>query len=157
MRFHTQLLPVLLATVALAAKPLGDQVCVATCYFALLKAKYTGATDKAQLACTNPLRVKSTYYCISEHCSHESGRATDDGIEWWVEACKNSSKVVNVKAYHTAVSNITSGYLAGLPKVDQKAKEIFDGPALPSDANWQYMYTSTTTYANARRYNDAIR
>ncbi|KAJ6786080.1 hypothetical protein PWT90_09853 [Aphanocladium album] len=157
MRFHTQLLPALFAAAALAAKPLGDQVCVATCYFALLKAKYAGATDKAQTACTNPLRVQSTYYCIAEHCAKESVKATNDGIEWWSETCKNSSKVVNEQAYHRTISNITDTYLAGLSKVDQKTKQVFDGPALPSDANWQYMHTSTFTYADARRYNDAIR
>ncbi|KAJ3487941.1 hypothetical protein NLG97_g6296 [Lecanicillium saksenae] len=157
MRFHTQLLPALFAAVALAAKPLGDQVCVATCYFTLLKAKYAGATDKAQTACTNPLRVQSTYYCISEHCAKESAEATSDGIEWWAESCKNSSKVVNEKAYHQVISNINDTYLASLPKVDRTSKQVFNGSALPSDANWQYMYTSTTTYANARRYNDAVR
>ncbi|OAR02042.1 hypothetical protein LLEC1_06126 [Akanthomyces lecanii] len=157
MRFHTQLLPALLPAVALAAKPLGDQVCVATCYNALLKAKFAGASDKAQTACANPLRVQSTYYCISEHCAKESEKATDDGIEWWAEACKNSSKAVNVKAYHTTISNITESYLAGLPTVDQKSKKLFDGPALPSQANWRYMYTTVFNYADARRYNDAIR
>ncbi|OAA59979.1 ferric-chelate reductase [Cordyceps fumosorosea ARSEF 2679] len=157
MRFHIHLLPVFLAVLAHAAKPLGDQVCVATCYNALLKAKFAAATNKAQMACTNPLRVKSTYYCISEHCARESDAATEDGIEWWAEACKNSSKVVNVKSYHAAVSNVTEAYLAGLPRVDQKAKQIFNGSALPSNANWKYMHTTVFLYADARRYNDAIR
>ncbi|OAA75193.1 ferric-chelate reductase [Akanthomyces lecanii RCEF 1005] len=157
MRFHTQLLPFLLAAVALAAKPLGDQVCVATCYNALLKAKFAGASDKAQTACTNPLRVQSTYYCISERCAKEGDKATDDGIEWWAGACKNSSKIVSAKGYRTAISNITESYLAGLPRVEQKSKKLFDGPALPSQANWKYIYTTVFTYADARRYNDAIR
>lgn len=157
MRLHTQFLPVLLAAVALAAKPLGDQVCVATCYYALLKAKYAGASDKAQTACTNPLRVESTYYCISEQCEKEGEKVVDDGIEWWSDACKNSSKVVNVKAYQKAISNITTAYLTGLPQVDQKTNKVFDGPALPSAANWKYMYTTVFTYADNRSYNDNIR
>lgn len=157
MRFHTQLLPALLAAVALAAKPLGDQVCVATCYNALLKAKFAGASDKAQTACANPLRVQSTYYCIAERCAKESDKATDDGIEWWAEACKNSSKIVNAKSYRATISNSTESYLAGLPTVDQKSKKLFDGPALPSQANWEYMYTTVFNYADARRFNDAIR
>ncbi|EGX96137.1 ferric-chelate reductase [Cordyceps militaris CM01] len=158
MRFHIQiLLPAVLAVLVHAAKPLGDQVCVATCYYALLKAKYAGASDKAQTACTNPLRVQSTYYCIAERCAAESDKATDDGIEWWADACKNSSKVVNVKSYRTAVSNVTDTYLNSLPTVDQKSKQFFSGPALPSQANWVYMHTTTFLYADARRYNDAIR
>ncbi|TQW00988.1 ferric-chelate reductase [Cordyceps javanica] len=157
MRFHIQILPAFLAILVHAAKPLGDQVCVATCYYALLKAKFAGASDKAQTACTNPLRVQSTYYCISEHCAKESDRATDDGIAWWVGTCKNSSTVVNVKSYRNAISNVTDTYLAGLPAVDQNSKKLFNGPALPSQANWKYMYTTTFTYADARSYNDAIR
>ncbi len=160
MRFHTQLLlllPALLAPAALAAKPLGDQVCVAACYYALAKATFAGAGDKAQTACTNPLRVQSTYYCVAQRCAKDSDAATEDGIEWWAETCKNSSKVVNEKGYRAAVSNITDAYLAGLPTVDKKSKKLFDGPALPSQANWEYMYTTVFNYADARRYNDAIR
>lgn len=155
---HVQrLLPVLLATAAVALKPFGDQVCVATCYNALAKANYTAETEKAQASCKNPLKVKSTYYCIWQRCAKESTKATEDGIEWWGTACKNSSKVVSVKGYHAAVANLTEEYLAALPTVEHKAKTVFDGPAIPSQANWKYMYTTVFTYADARRYNDAVR
>lgn len=145
---------VLFVGCAYAAKPLGHEVCVASCYYSLLKAKYAGASSKAQTACTNKLRVQSTYYCMKLHCQEED---IEPGVAWWAGSCTNSTKVVNIMAYRTSTANATESYLANLPTVKQKQKDVLDGAAVPSADNWEVVYRSVYTYSEMRDYLNAVR
>jgi hypothetical protein len=137
-----------------AAKPLDQEVCVASCYYSLLKAKYAGASAKAQSACTNPLRVASTYYCVQLHCDEDD---ITPGIAWWAATCANSTKVVNTKAYKAVVANTTKAYISSLPTVKQGQKDIVDGPAVPSPDNWEVVYRSVYTYSDMRNFHNRVR
>lgn len=145
---------VLFVSCAYAAKPLGHEVCVASCYYSLLKAKYAGASSKAQTACTNKLRVQSTYYCMKLHCEEED---IEPGVAWWAGTCANSTKVVNVEAYKSTTASTTESYLSNLPTVKQKEKNIFNGTAVPSKDNWEIVYRSVYTYSEMRDYHNAVR
>lgn len=153
-RLFALVLLVLVAS-SLGAKPLGREVCPASCYYALLNAKFAAADEKSQAACTNPLRVKSTFYCIALHCN---GEDVGPGINWWATTCK-SKKTVNLDAYNTAVSKVNDSYLDGLPTVDYKSKKgkVVNGTVLPSDANWLIVHRSVKTYSDMREYADKIR
>lgn len=150
----TQLFVALFIVCASAAKPLGHEVCVASCYYSLLKIKYAGANAKAEAACTNPLRVKSTYYCVRLHCEEDD---ISPGIDWWAATCKNSTKVVNQKAYKSTSSNATDSYLASLPTVKQNQKNVLETPAVPSADNWEVVYRTVYTYSAMRDYHNAVR
>ncbi|QUC22835.1 uncharacterized protein UV8b_07076 [Ustilaginoidea virens] len=150
------LLPVLvaLAACANAAKPVGRQVCVASCYYSLLRPRFAGTGDKDQAACANELRVRSTYYCVVAHCAEED---VEPGIGWWQGACKNSSRTVSLAEYHEASSNVSAGFLASLPTVELAQKDLVPGVALPSARSWAVVYRSTATYSHMRDYHNAVR
>ncbi|GAO15364.1 hypothetical protein UVI_02010280 [Ustilaginoidea virens] len=149
------LLPVLvaLAACANAAKPVGRQVCVASCYYSLLRPRFAGTGDKDQAACANELRVRSTYYCVVAHCAEED---VEPGIGWWQGACKNSSRTVSLAEYHEASSNVSAGFLASLPTVELAQKDLVPGVALPSARSWAVVYRSTATYSHMRDYHNAV-
>lgn len=141
---------------SLGAKPLGPEVCPASCYYALLNAKFAAADEKSQAACANPLRVRSTFYCISLHCKDED---VSPGISWWATSCKKSKKAVDLAAYNIAVSKVNDSYLETLPTVDYKAKKgkVVNSTVLPSDANWLVVHRTVKTYSDMRDYADKIR
>lgn len=141
---------------SLGAKPLGPEVCPASCYYALLNAKFAAADEKSEAACTNPLRVKSMFYCIALHCKDED---VSHGISWWATTCKKSKMAVNLAAYNTAVSKVNNSYLESLPTVEYKATKgkVVNGTVLPSDANWLVVHRSVKTYSDMRGYADKIR
>lgn len=141
---------------SLSAKPLGPEVCPASCYYALLNAKFAATDEKSKAACTNPLRVKSTFYCIALHCKDED---VSPGIIWWATTCKQSKKAVNLAAYNTAISKVNDSYLESLPTVEYKPKKgkIVNGTVLPSDANWLVVHRTVKTYSDMREYADKVR
>ncbi|KAK5995390.1 Ferric/cupric reductase transmembrane component B-like protein [Cladobotryum mycophilum] len=148
------LLCLLFAACALAAKPLGHQVCVASCYYSLLKVSYSGKNATDQAACTNPLRVSSTYLCVKENC-HEVD--IGPGIKWWAGACKKSQKVVNLDAYHKTTDNATVEYISTLPTVGLKSKTPLNTTAVPIKTTWEQVHRSLHTYDALRTYNLDIR
>lgn len=154
MSLRTSIAILWLAACALAAKPLGREVCVASCYDALLKVKYAGSNETEQIACTNPLRVTSTYYCVRKHCEEED---LVPGIAWWAGTCKKSKKVITLKLYQTAVSNVTDQYIAGLPTVEKKEKGVVNKTAVPSEKSWRPVYRSVKGYSDNRHYHDEVR
>lgn len=149
-----QLIIALLATCTFAAKPLRKEVCVASCYYGLLKIKYAASTEKAQAACTHPLRVSSTYYCVALHCDEDD---LTPGINWWAGSCANSSKVVNQAAYRKQIANATHAYLTSLPTASLKAKQVFNTSVVPSEASWEVVYTTVYTYDYMRYYANSVR
>ena len=148
------LLCLLFAACALAAKPLGHQVCVASCYYSLLKINYSGKNATEQTACTNPLRVRSTYLCVKEHCEDKD---LAPGIQWWAGACKKSQKVVNLEAYHKSTVNATAEYIASLPTVELKEKKVYNTSTVPSKKTWNQVHRSVYTYDAQRAYNLSLR
>lgn len=148
------LLVFLFVACAQAIKPLGQEVCLASCSYALLKTKFAGKDEKAQTNCKHPLRVQSVYYCVAIHCKPEDVSA---GINWWMGECQNSTKAINVKAYETAVSNATDAYLKSLPTVELKSKGVLNGTAVPSAKSWSVVHTSVFTYSEMREYGNAVR
>ena len=139
---------------ALAAKPLEHEVCGASCYYSLLKIKYANENKTQVTACTNPLRVTSTYYCMGIHCSDAD---VEPGIKWWAGTCKQSKKLVNLDRYHATLGNVTDAFLASLPTVNLKEKDIIDGPAVPSAENWLVVHRSVSTYDQMRHYHNSVR
>ena len=144
----------LFSACALSAKPLEHEVCAASCYYSLLKIKYANHNATLVTSCTNPLRVTSTYYCMSIHCRDVD---VEPGIKWWAGTCKQSKKLVNLDRYHATLSNITDEYLANIPTVNLKEKDIIDGPAVPSAENWLVVYRSVSTYDQMRHYHNSVR
>ncbi|RFU28505.1 hypothetical protein B7463_g7827, partial [Scytalidium lignicola] len=137
--------------IAFAAKPLAHEVCAASCYDSFLKIKFSG---KNPSACTNDLKVISTFYCIRQHCTEAD---IDPGIAWWAGSCKKSKAVVNVKAYREAVANVTNDFLASLPAVNLNQKAVVNTIVLPSSSTWDFVYTSVHTYDTQRQYQNRIR
>ncbi|KAF5013044.1 hypothetical protein FDECE_938 [Fusarium decemcellulare] len=117
---------------ALAAKPLEHEVCAASCYYSLLKIKYANENETLISACTNPLRVTSTYYCIGIHCGDDDIKP---GIEWWAGTCKKSKKLVNLSNYHSTIANTTEELLENLQTVDMDENEVINRPAVPSKSS----------------------
>ncbi|KAL2020514.1 hypothetical protein VTK56DRAFT_8314 [Thermocarpiscus australiensis] len=139
---------------ALAAKPLQHEVCAASCYYSLAKIKYSGGNETERTACTNSLRVTSTYYCMGIHCEEADVKP---GIDWWSETCKKSKQLVNVEAYRTAMSHITADELARLRTVNLTEKYIVNGTAVPSDSAWLLVHRSLAAYDANRSYSNKIR
>ncbi|KAH6606105.1 hypothetical protein Trco_005258 [Trichoderma cornu-damae] len=137
------LLYLFFATCTLAAKPLGREVCGASCYYTLSKAKFASGNETEQTLCTHPLRVASTYLCIWERCEEQD---IAPGINWWAGTCKKSSKVVNLKLYDSTTANVTQAYIDSLPTVEQTQKSIVEVVSIPSEANWKQVHRSVNTY-----------
>ncbi|KAH8816727.1 ferric reductase like transmembrane component-domain-containing protein [Xylogone sp. PMI_703] len=138
-------------SIAFAAKPLAHEVCAASCYDTFLKVKFAG---KDPTACTNDLKVTSTFYCIRQHCTEAD---IEPGIAWWAASCKKSKAVVNVKAYRKAVVNVTDDFLDSLPTVNLSEKKVINTTVLPSSSSWDVVYTSVHTYDTQRQFNNRIR
>lgn len=148
------LLCLLFAACALAAKPLGHEVCGASCYYTLSKTKFASDNVTEQTLCTHPLRVTSTYLCIWEHCKEQD---IAPGINWWASTCKKSAKVVNLKLYESTTANVTQAYIDSLPTVEQTQKTIVDVVSRPSDANWNQVFRSVNTYWTNIVYHQKLR
>src|SRR5689334_20907408 len=58
----------LLPALAFAAKPLGHEVCVASCYNALKDIKFTNQPGGNGTSCLNYLKVSSTFACTRVRC-----------------------------------------------------------------------------------------
>lgn len=154
-------LTVLLVTrTANASKPLGNEVCVGSCYYSLLQARFEGPNLQAQKACTNALRVRSTYYCIALHCRDDESDV-EAGIKWWAGACKNSSRLVNIVlvAYRSAVGQAKLGNVASRPPSppDLMGGTLLKEPVVPSSDDWGTVYRSVKTYSDLRDYHNTIR
>ncbi|KAL7797369.1 ferric reductase like transmembrane component domain-containing protein [Trichoderma ceciliae] len=148
------LLCLLFAACALAAKPLGHEVCGASCYYTLSKAKFASDNVTEQTLCTHPLRVTSTYLCIWEHCEEQG---IVPGINWWALTCKKSSKVVNLQLYESTTANVTQAYIDSLPTVEQTQKTIVDVVSIPSEANWDQVHRTVNTYWTNMVYHKKLR
>ncbi|UKZ76225.1 hypothetical protein TrVFT333_003922 [Trichoderma virens FT-333] len=148
------LLCLLFAVCAHAAKPLGLEVCGASCYYTLAKTKFASDNVTEQTLCTHPLRITSTYLCIWEHCEE---KAVAPGINWWAGTCKKSSKLVNLQTYETTVSNVTQEYIDSLPTVEQTQKTVVDVVSMPSQANWAISYRTVNTYYTNIVYHQKLR
>ncbi|KAG6001480.1 hypothetical protein E4U21_004288 [Claviceps maximensis] len=142
---------------AAASKPLGKEVCVGSCYYSLLQARFTGPNPEAQKACANPLRVRSTYYCIALHCRDDESDV-EAGIKWWAGTCKNSSKLVSLKAYRTAVGQVKLEDVASRPSSpsDLSGVMLLEKPVVPSSGSWEIVYRSVKTYSDLRDYHNAV-
>jgi hypothetical protein len=148
------LLCLLLAACAHAAKPLGLDVCGASCYYTLAKTKFASDNVTEQTLCTHPLRVTSTYLCLWEHCEEKD---LVSGINWWAGTCKKSAKVVNLDAYRTTVANVTQEYIDSLPTVEQTQKTVVDVVSMPSQANWDISHRTVNTYYTNIVYHQKLR
>lgn len=148
------LLCLLLAACAHAAKPLGLEVCGASCYYTLAKTKFASDNVTEQTLCTHPLRVTSTYLCIWEHCQEKD---LAPGINWWAGTCKKSAKVVNLAAYKSTVANVTQEYIDSLPTVQQTQKTVVDVVSMPSQANWDISFRTVNTYYQNIVYHQKLR
>ncbi|KAG6011683.1 hypothetical protein E4U43_008183 [Claviceps pusilla] len=151
-------LTILLVTRATnASKPLGNEVCVGSCYYSLLQARFEGPNLPAQKACTNALRVRSTYYCIALHCRDDESDV-EAGIKWWAGTCKNSSRLVNVVAYRSAVGQAKLGSVASRPSSspDLVGGTLLKEPVVPSSDDWGTVYRSVKTYSDLRDYHNTI-
>ncbi|KAG5925412.1 hypothetical protein E4U53_003312 [Claviceps sorghi] len=142
-----------------AAKPLGKEVCVASCYYALLQARFAGPTPRAQRACANALRVRSTYYCLALHCRDDEA-AVEAGLRWWAASCKNSSRVVNPAAYRAAVGRAELRDIASRPPsspAQLAGGALLQRPVVPDPRGWRVVYQSAKTFSDLHDYHDAIR
>ncbi|KAG6193290.1 hypothetical protein E4U10_003764 [Claviceps purpurea] len=140
-----------------AAKPLGKEVCVGSCYYSLLQARFAGSNPEAQKACTNTLRVSSMYSCIALHCNDDESNV-EAGLKWWARTCKNSSRLVNMEAYRTALGHVKLEQPALRPA---DATELSGGvllkePVVPSSASWDVAYRSAKTFSDLRDYHNAV-
>ncbi|KAK1251546.1 hypothetical protein MKX07_007025 [Trichoderma sp. CBMAI-0711] len=137
-----------------AAKPLGLEVCGASCYYTLSKIKFASDNVTEQTLCTHPLRITSTYLCLWEHCEEKD---LAPGINWWAGTCKKSSKLVNLKEYERTVANVTQEYIDSLPTVEQTQKTVVDVVSMPSEANWNIAHRSVNTYYTNIVYHQKLR
>ncbi|KAG5915508.1 hypothetical protein E4U42_008015 [Claviceps africana] len=142
------------ARTADAAKPVGDEVCVASCYYSLLKARFAGPTPRAQTACANALRVRSTYYCLALHCRDD----VEPGLAWWAGTCKNSSRLVSLDAYRAAVGDADLQDVAARPSsaADFAGGVLLQRPVVPDLHSWSVVYRSAKTFSDLRDYHNAI-
>ncbi|KAG6058201.1 hypothetical protein E4U17_000289 [Claviceps sp. LM77 group G4] len=140
-----------------AAKPLGKEVCVGSCYYSLLQARFTGSNPEAQKACTNTLRVSSMYSCIALHCN-DDGSNVEAGLKWWARTCKNSSRLVNMEAYRTALGHAKLEQLASRPADPKElsGSVLVKEPVVPSSASWEVAYRSAKTFSDLRDYHNAV-
>lgn len=152
-RFLLLLLPLLFAAGALAAKPLKREVCVASCYYALLAIQYDSRNVTEQTLCSNSLRITSTYYCMAIHCQEAD---VEPGVAWWAATCKLADDIT-VEGYREAASGLTSQELSRLPTVDLAAEGLVSVPTVPSEHNWLVSHRSVYTYDWRRKYNNRIR
>ena len=145
MSWYRLVLAVLLALspAAFAAKPLGAEVCVAACYNAFTKIKFTDQPGGNATSCLNDLRVKSTFGCARVHCEDQ---VIEPGIAWWGKQCKKSSKVITVAKYHAAVQGVSLESLQSEQKVEYKEKGTFNNTVLPSDDSWDMVYGSVVRF-----------
>lgn len=150
------LLALVLAGTASATKPLGVEICGASCYYSLLGAKFAVPNNdtKKEAACTHPLRVKSTYYCLASKCQAQH---VAPGIAWWAGACKKSKKVVNLAAYESTTANVSVEYMRSLPTVEMKQKKVVNETVRPSEHDWFIVHRSVKTYSDMRDYANNIR
>ncbi|KAL7958609.1 hypothetical protein V8C34DRAFT_323891 [Trichoderma compactum] len=148
------LLCLLFAACAHAAKPLGLEVCGASCYYTLAKTKFASDNVTEQTLCTHPLRVTSTYLCLWEHCEEKD---LVPGINWWAGTCKKSARVVNLDAYRSTVANVTQEYIDSLPTVEQTQKTVVDVVSIPSQANWDISHRTVNTYYTNIVYHQKLR
>ncbi len=144
----------LCALLTSAAKPLGHQTCVASCYYSLVDIKFANRNETLTLACTNPLRISSTFYCIKQHCEDAD---IEPGVGWWAATCKGSKKKVTKAAYESAVADVTPTFLSKLPKIDLKSKSVANEPNLPSEHNWLVVHRSVTVYDNEHEFHNKVR
>ncbi|RFU73113.1 hypothetical protein TARUN_9155 [Trichoderma arundinaceum] len=148
------LLCLFFAACALAAKPLGLEVCGASCYYTLSKTKFASDNETEQTLCTHPLRVTSTYLCLWEHCEEDE---IVPGINWWAGTCKKSAKLVNLKIYESTTANVTQAYIDSLPTVEQTQKTVVDVVSIPSEANWEQVHRTVNTYWTNIVYHQKLR
>lgn len=125
--------------IARAAKPLGAEVCVASCYNALKAIKYADASGGDLTACKNDFRINSTFACIRLHCSEHD---IEPGIRWWSETCKKSKAVVNIDAFQDFVAGIDLENVTALPVVDLKESQVFNRTVTPSEQAWNVAYAT---------------
>lgn len=148
------LLCLLFVACAHGAKPLGLEVCGASCYYSFAKIKFASDNVTDQTLCTHPLRITSTYLCLWEHCEEKD---LAPGINWWAGTCKKSSKLVNLKEYESTVANVTQEYIDSLPTVEQTQKAVVDVVSMPSEANWNIAHRSVNTYYTNIVYHQKLR
>ncbi|KAG5981225.1 hypothetical protein E4U55_003184 [Claviceps digitariae] len=146
------------ARIADAAKPLGKQVCVGSCYYSLLQARFAGPDTQAQKACANALRVRSTYDCIALHCRDDDESDVEAGLKWWAETCKNSSRLVNLEAYRAVVGQTKLEDVAARPATgpDLAGGVLLKEPVVPAWDSWSVVYRSVKTYSDLRDYHNAV-
>jgi hypothetical protein len=137
---------VLLSALAFASKPLGHEVCVASCYNALKDIKFTNQPEGNGTACLNDLRVSSTFACTRTRCQDQD---IDPGISWWQAQCKHSSKVINVAHYRAAEDDDPLESLKALRQVGYKEKGIFSQAVVPSENSWDLVYGTVVCTAHS--------
>ncbi|OCT45916.1 hypothetical protein CLCR_00371 [Cladophialophora carrionii] len=136
-----------LSTIALAAKPLGHEICVAACYNALSGIEFTDQPGGNGTSCLNDLRVSSIYLCARDRCEDQD---LEPGISWWQKQCKHSSKVINVVNYHSTVDNVSLESIGSLTTVEYKDDGVFDQATVPSDGAWDLIYGTLHAYSFQR-------
>jgi hypothetical protein len=126
-----------LPPLALAAKPVGNEVCVAACYNALKDIKFTDQPGGNATSCLNDLRISSTYACARIKCQHSD---IEPGVSWWQKQCKHSSKVITVAGYYSMTDNVPVQSLSSLPTVEYKDNHIFNQQVQPAEDAWDLVY-----------------
>jgi hypothetical protein len=117
-----------------AVKPLGAQVCIASCYDALQSIVFTGPNGKA---CNSTLRPPSIFYCAKIHCHPLDLKA---GIAWASDACPTAKGALRFPAYQNLTSNVTAAFLKQLPTVNLKENKNFSTIVVPSETAWNLAY-----------------
>ncbi len=131
----------ILINVVTCIKPLGKEVCVASCNQALAGVVFPGKTGTA---CNSDLRLTSIFYCTKIHCE-DSG--LEAGLAWLKASCK-FTQPVTVKAYEAATSNATEQSLSKLPVIDLKVKTLQNTTVLPSTSNWYLSFKTIVRFSS---------